>query len=180
MPRVVLATDALQALTAEGYVIPETVRIFARSPTAIAVPAGAPRPPYLDEAAIKALVSDAKRIALSTGPSGKSIAQLLQRWDVAENSKRQIVLAPPGVPVARLLARGDADVGFQQLSELLGEPGIEIIGTVPPSLQPMTIFSCGIGRNAADVTAAQNFLVAFMSTDAAAVTIKRGGMEPAR
>ena len=174
---VVLTSDALKALSDDGYVLRDSVRAFAASPTAVAVPAGTPHPLQCDEAAIRALVSGANRIGLSTGPSGKSMTRLLQDWSVLDLGRRTVT-ALPGVPVARLLARGDVDVGFQQLSELLGEPGIEIVGTVPHSLQPMTIFSCAIGRGTADVAAAQDLMSVFVSDDAA-TTKRRHGMEPA-
>ncbi len=175
---VVLAADALEALCDEGYVIRDTVRVFAQSPTAAAVPAGAQHPARCDEAALRTLVSGGKRIALSTGPSGKSMMYLLQTWGVVGPGKGRIVQAPPGVPVARLLASGEADVGFQQLSELLGEPGIAILGALPPDLQPMTIFSCGISRTAGDMAAAVALIGALVS-DSAAAAKRRGGMEPA-
>jgi molybdate transport system substrate-binding protein len=173
---VVLASDALAALAGEGHVIPDSIRTFACSPTAVAVRAGALRPPTCDEAAIRMLVSGTQRIALSTGPSGKSVARLLSSWGLPGLDAR-CVQAPPGVPVARLLAGGEADVGFQQLSELLGEPGIDIVGTVPAALQPMTVFACGIGRAAADTASAADLLHVFLSDDAA-VAKWRFGMEP--
>ena len=174
---VVLASDALRALADDGLVIGDSIREFARSPTAVAVPIGAPHPATCEEAALKALITTARRIGLSTGPSGTSVAKLLTRWGLLDTSDRRIVQAPPGVPVARLLANGDADIGFQQLSELMGQPGIAIIGTVPQTLQPMTIFSCGIGRGTADSIGAQAVLSALVS-DAAAAAKRQNGMEP--
>jgi molybdate transport system substrate-binding protein len=174
---VVLAADAMQALADEGHIIHDSLREFARSPTAVAVRAGAPRPTLCDETTIRALISGQQRIGLSTGPSGKSVAQLLQSWKALSPLTSRIVQAPPGVPVARLIANGEADVGFQQLSELLGEPGIEIIGTLPESLQPMTTFSCSLGRRVGNITAATAVMAAFTSEDAAA-TKRQGGMEP--
>jgi molybdate transport system substrate-binding protein len=178
----VLAADALQGLAGEGHVLPHSVRAFARSPTAVAVPSGGlggvAHPGSCDEAAIRALVAGGKTIALSTGPSGKSMTQLLQSWGGVGSGKFRIVNAPPGVPVARLLARGDADVGFQQLSELLGEPGIDIVGTVDESLLPMTVFSCGISLSAADAAAAEDLIKALISPEAVAAK-RRGGMEQA-
>ncbi len=173
---VVLAADAIKALSDEGFIMRDSVQVFARSPTAMALPAGVPLPAQCDEATVRAVVSSCKRIGLSTGPSGKSIAQLLQAWDKIEPLQSRIVHAPPGIPVARLIANGDADVGFQQLSELLGEPGIQIAGTLPQSLQPMTIFSCAISHKATDVAAASAIAEIFASASAATVK-QRGGMQ---
>ena len=174
---IVLASDAIKALSDDGFVISDSIREFARSPTAMAVPAGAPHPATCDEAAIKSLVSSVQHIGVSTGPSGTNIAKLLTSWGLFDKSDRRIVQAPPGVPVARLLLNGDADVGFQQLSELLGQPGIEIVGTVPVDLQPMTIFTCCIGRRAAGGIGARSLLSALLSGDTAA-TKRKNGMEP--
>ena len=174
---VVLASDAMKALLDDGPVIGDSICEFARSPTAMAVPVGAPHPATCDEAAIKSLVSSVQHIGVSTGPSGTNIAKLLTSWGLFDKSDRRIVQAPPGVPVARLLSNGDADVGFQQLSELLGQPGIEIVGTVPMTLQPMTIFTCCIGRRAADGIGARSLLSALLSDDTAA-TKRKNGMEP--
>ena len=174
---VVLASDALKALSDDGFVIGDSIREFARSPTAVAVPVGAPHPATCDEAAIKALISSVERIGLSTGPSGTSVMKLLTSWGMLDKSDRRIVKAPPGIPVARLLSAGDADVGFQQLSELMGQPGIEIVGTVPETLQPMTIFTCGIGSRAADSIGAQALQSALVSDDTAAAK-RKSGMEP--
>ncbi len=174
---VVLASDAMTALVDGGHVIGESVRVFACSPTAMAVPAGVPHSTQCDEAAIRGLVMDEKRIGLSTGPSGRSMARLLQSWDAVSSRKSRIVTAPPGVSVARLLAGAEADVGFQQLSELLNEPGIEIVGTLPHSLQPLTVFACGSLNGTADIASAQDLIDALVS-DAAAAAKRRGGMEP--
>ena len=177
---VVLASGALEALSdegyVEGYVLRDSIRTFARSPTAMAVPADIPRPARCDEAAIRVMVSNAKHIGISTGPSGTSIERLLRDWGVPDLEHR-IVRALPGIPVARMLASGEADIGFQQLSELLGEPGIAIVGAIPTNLQPMTIFASGIGRATADAAAARDFMRFLVSDDATAAK-RRNGMEP--
>ena len=196
---VVLASDALQALSDDGFVAGDSIREFARSPTAMAVgarprgpsemavgarargpgdmPVGGLHPAPCDEDAIKALIASVQRIGVSTGRSGTGIAMLLTRWGMLDPAARWIVQAAPGVPVARLLANGDADVGFQQLSELIGQPGIEIVGIVPEALQPMTVFACGLGR-AADGIGAHALQRALVS-DATAATKRQNGMEPA-
>jgi molybdate transport system substrate-binding protein len=173
---VVLSADALAALANEGHVIRDTVRVFALSPTAVAVPVGIPHAGHCDEASLKALIAGGKRIALSTGPSGKSIAQLLHTWAASGSAKNPITLAPSGVPVAHLLVRGEADIGFQQLSEFLDEPGISIVGSLSTGLQPMTAFSCGIARHTSNMPAAQKIIAALLA-DTAAASKRRGGME---
>lgn len=174
---VILAADALQPLAGDGFVHGNTIVEFARSATAMAVPEGAAGARSCDEAGVRALVARSKRIGLSTGPSGASMARMLNAWGMLDQAERRIVQAPAGVPVARLLARGQADVGFQQLSELLGEPGISIVGVLPPEVQPLTIFAMGLGRggvNAPEATA----LLRYLASDSVAACKRRFGMEP--
>jgi molybdate transport system substrate-binding protein len=173
----VLAEDALGRLAADGIVLANSQRVFARSATAVAVPSGRPLPPRCDEAAIRSLVANARAIGLSTGPSGVAVRTLLRSWGFDHKPPGWIVEAPPGVPVAHLLARGDVDLGFQQLSELLGERSITIIGPVPASLLPMTAFSIGLHRHTSHIDHALAFINALTSKDTAAV-IRRHGMEP--
>ena len=103
---------------------------------------------------------------------------MLRDWGVYETTKSRIVQAPPGVPVSHLLNSGEVDVGFQQLSELQGGSGIEIVGTLPESLQPMTLFAVGIMHRASDSGGAQA-LVRFLLSDETNDTKRRNGMEPA-
>ena len=137
----VLAMDALQQLEADGFIVPGSVIGFARSPAAIAVPKGKGKAAVSDATATRGLLSRARKVGISTGPSGKAVRSLLQSWGFAAPAL-EIVEAPPGVPVARLLAEGKADVGFQQLSELQGEAGIDILGPVPDDVLAATVFAC--------------------------------------
>ena len=91
---------------------------------------------------------------------------------------RACLVAPPGVPVASLVAKGDADLGFQQLSELIGQPGVEVVGPLPPEIQTVTVFSAGVASASADPEAA-GALVAFLASAEAGDTKRRYGMEPA-
>jgi molybdate transport system substrate-binding protein len=88
------------------------------------------------------------------------------------------LVAPPGVPVAELVAKGEADLGFQQLSELIGQPGVAIIGPLPPEIQAVTVFSAGVSSKSADPGAARA-LVAFIASAETGDTKRRYGMEPA-
>src|SRR5690348_5393615 len=145
----VLASDALEALAHDGCIVPGSILGFAQSPMAMAVGTGAKHPPISDEAAVRAAMLEARAIGISTGPSGAHVVKLVRDWGVEQELAARIVQAQPGVPVAALIARGEADLGFQQLSELLGAPEIEIVGVLPQAIQPMTIFAAGICRAAA-------------------------------
>ncbi|MCB2020235.1 MAG: substrate-binding domain-containing protein, partial [Burkholderiaceae bacterium] len=100
------------------------------------------------------------------------------RWGIADELKRRLVQAPAGVPVGALIARGDAELGFQQLSELMHEEGIELLGTLPPGTQIVTTFSAGL-CTASQQPEAAAALVAFMQSPAAAEAKRRQGMAPA-
>lgn len=171
---VVLAGDALRRLAEDGHVRVDSLRDVALSPTALAVRAGGRRPASMDAAAIRAFVTAAASVGVSTGPSGGAVRKLLATW-TGESAEQRIVEAPTGVPVARLIADGTAEIGFQQLSEMLGEPGIDIVGAMPVELQPMTVFSGAIGRAATAGDRAAKFL-GYVRTATAA--LRRQGMEP--
>jgi molybdate transport system substrate-binding protein len=173
----VLAGDALHQLAREGAVAADSLVDFAKSPAAVAVRAGAARPEACDAAALRGLLAKAQTVGVSTGPSGKAVRALLQAWGFAEPACR-VVEAPPGVPVARLLASGEADVGFQQLSELLGEGGIDIVGAVPADVLPVTLFAMGRCRSATNVAGAEA-LFRFLASSAATPVKQRHGMQPA-
>ena len=165
---VVLAADALDKLAAAGHVVAASLRPLALSQVAIAVPAGAVRPDVRSEPALRAAVLAASRIGYSTGPSGVALLQLFARWGLLEPLRERLVQARPGVPVAALLARGQAELGFQQLSELKDEPGIALLGTMPPGLEIVTTFSGAVGAHstrAAEASEALDFITSPAADD---------------
>ena len=89
------------------------------------------------------------------------------------------LLAPPGVPVASLVARGDADLGIQQLSELIGQPGIEIVGSLPPEIQAVTVFSAGVSSNVRGALRPPALSSPIMASAETGDAKRRYGMEPA-
>jgi molybdate transport system substrate-binding protein len=174
---VVLASKVMKGLEAEGHIVKGSIKDFARSEIAIAVPAGAPRPQVGSEQAVRQAMLEARRICYSTGPSGDHLKALCEKWGVADSVLGRALVAPPGVPVASLVARGDADLGFQQLSELIGQPGIEILGPLPPEIQAVTIFSAGLSSACHERDAARA-VVAYMASAETGDTKRRYGMEP--
>lgn len=174
---VLLASDAIDKLIAAGHLAAPRVDLV-HSPVAIAVRAGAPRPDVGSEAAVKQAVLSARSLAYSTGPSGAHLQRLFERWGLADAVQAKLVQAPPGVPVGRLVADGQAELGFQQLSELMHLPGIEVLGTLPAPIEFITTFSAALppaGPRADAVRA----LLAFMTSPDATAAKHRHGMAPA-
>jgi molybdate transport system substrate-binding protein len=174
---VVLAADAIAKLEAEGHVVHGTRADIARSGVAVAVPIDAPAPDLSSEAAVLAAVMNARAIGFSTGPSGTHLMGLFERWGIADAVRPRVVQAPPGVPVGSLVARGEADLGFQQLSELIHLRGIRLAGVLPAEIQSMTTFSgavCGTSEDGGAARAFLRFLASAETTDCK----RRHGMEP--
>jgi molybdate transport system substrate-binding protein len=172
---VVLASKVMGVLEAEGHLVEGGTRDFARSEIGVAVRAGSVLPDIADEQAVKQVMLDAQKICYSTGPSGDHLKALCEKWGMP---LARVLVAPPGVPVATFVANGDADLGFQQLSELIGQPGIEVVGPLPPDIQAVTVFSAGIAINSRDSEAARAF-VAYLASVETEDAKRRHGMEPA-
>jgi len=173
----VLAEDAIEILASKGRVDPGSRTEVARSAMAIAVPAGTPRPRVVTEAEVRAAVLGARRIGYSTGPSGVHLLRLLERWGIAAEMTSRMVQASPGVPVGSLVARGAVAMGFQQLSELMNLPDIDVIGALPTEIQAVTTFSAAICTASTRATLARAFLAFLASPEVGAMT-RRHGMEP--
>ena len=175
---VVLASKVMDALEAEGHIVKGSIKGFARSEIAVAVPVGMGRPNVESAEAVRQAMIGARRLCYSTGPSGDHLKALCERWGLSDTVLARALVAPPGVPVASLVAGGEADLGFQQLSELIGQPGVDIAGLLPPEIQAVTVFSAGVSSKSADPAAAGAF-VAFMASAETGDTKRRYGMEPA-
>jgi len=175
---VALASNALSQLESAGKTVAGSTVALMRSGVSVAVPAGAAQPDISTEQALKTAVMAAPTLGYSTGPSGTHLLKTFERWGILEAIRPRIVQAPPGVPVARLVAQGDGALGFQQLSELLHVPGISIVGPLPPGAQIMTTFAAALAATCTQPEAAKA-LLAFMASPAADEAKRRQGMEPA-
>jgi molybdate transport system substrate-binding protein len=174
---VILASKVMGELEAEGHVLGGSTKPFTRSGMAIAVRAGAAHPDITSEEAVRRAVSEARTVGYSTGPSGDHLLRLCERWGLLPAMADRMIKAPPGVPVAKLVAQGDADLGFQQLSELLNAPGIEILGPLPDAIQQVTVFAAGIcaaSQRPAEAEAA----IAYLTSPEAAGPKRAHGMDP--
>ena len=175
---VVLASDAIDKLAASGHVVAGSKVDVARSGVAIAVRAGASHPAIDTEDALRTAVRAARTIGFSTGPSGVALAKLFERWGIADEVKAKIVTAQPGIPVGSLVAQGDVELGFQQLSELLHVQGVDVLGPLPAAVQIVTTFSAGACAASTQPDAVRA-LLAYLGSPATAEAKRRQGMEPA-
>lgn len=175
---VVLASQVIEELETEGHIVRGSWADFARSGIAVAVPADKQEPSIKDEESVKQAILQARKICYSSGPSGEHLKQLWQRWGIAGIIAPRIMQAPAGVPVGGLLAAGEADIGFQQLSELLDLPGIRIIGPLPAGIQAVTVFSAGVCKTSTKREEAQA-VVAYLASRDAEPAKRKHGMEPA-
>ena len=175
---VVLAANAIDQLSAAGRIVPGTRADLVRSGVAVAVRAGAPAVDIGNEDAVRSAVLGARSISCSTGPSGVHLQKVFERWGIADQIAPRLVQAPPGVPVGSLVAKGEVELGFQQLAELMNLPGITVLGPLPPTIQIITVFSAGLSTTSAQADAVQAFLA--WATSPATTGIKQhNGMESA-
>jgi molybdate transport system substrate-binding protein len=175
---VFLASDAIDKLIATGHVSAESRVDLVHSGVAVAVRQGTTRPDISSEQALRHAVLAARSISYSTGPSGVALARLFEQWGIASAIAQRTVTAPPGIPVGSLVARGEVELGFQQLSELIHIDGIEVLGPLPPAIQLVTTFWGGVCTACAQAEAVRA-LLAFMCSPDAAAAKRRQGMEPA-
>lgn len=175
---VVLASNVIDKLIAEGKLLAGSRVDIVKSGVAVAVRSGAARPDISTEQALKQAVLSAKSLSYSTGPSGTHLEKTFERWGILEQIRSRIVVPPPGVPVGSLVAGGQAELGFQQLSELMNLSGIEVLGPLPPPVQTITIFSGGISVTCSQPDAARAVLAFMGSPDTAAIK-QRHGMDGA-
>lgn len=175
---VILASDAMAKLISSGHLRADSLTPLVHSGVAVAVRAGAVAPDICSEDALRQAVLTAPTLSYSTGPSGVALAQLFERWGIAEQIKPRIVTAPPGVPVGSLVAKGEVALGFQQLSELIHVRGIDIVGPLPSAVQITTTFSAAMTTGCTRLAEVQA-LLDFMASNETAAAKQRQGMEPA-
>ena len=167
----------LDTLAKAGKIVPGTRVDFAKSGIGVAVRAGQPRPDVSNEEALREALLEAKSIGISSGPSGRYLAELFQRLGIANQVQSKIRQPPSGAQIAELLSRGEVELGFQQISELEHASGVEYLGPLPGGLQSYTIWSGGVHSAANDAAASRTFLNTLVSSDSA-TAIRKAGMDP--
>jgi molybdate transport system substrate-binding protein len=174
---IILSASAIDDLIKDGHVVAGSRVDLARSGIGMAVRAGAARPDIRSIEGLKRALLEARSVAYSAQISGVYLStELFQRLGIADQvlAKSQRV---EGEPVGNVVARGDAEIGFQQISELLAVPGVEYVGPLPAEIQRLSVFSAGIGAKARSPEAARA-LIDFLSSPGAAPTLKASGLEP--
>jgi molybdate transport system substrate-binding protein len=175
---IIMVGDALDLLIKDGKVVASSRTDLARAVIAAAVRAGAPKPDLGSVEAFKRALENAKSIAYSDSASGVYIETVLYpKLGISEEIKAKSKMIP-AEPVGEVVARGDAELGFQQLSELVPVQGIDIVGSIPEEIQKVTVFSTGVAAGAKEPEAGAA-LIKFLSAPAAAPIIRKTGMEPA-
>ena len=150
---------------------------FAKTGIGVAVRAGLRKPDVSTSDGVRAAVLAAQSVVYSAGPSGAYIAELLKRMGIAEQIASKVKQPSSGAEVAAVLARGDADFGFAQVSEFLNVPGLVDLGPLPASIQNFTIYAIGVHAASPSPDAAKT-LIKHLNGPEAAPAIRKMGMEP--
>lgn len=174
---VLIAGPNIDKLIQEGRLAAGSRVDFARSGTGIAVRSGLPKPDVSSSEAVRKAVLAAKSIAYSSGPSGFYLAELFKKMGIADEIRSKVRQPASGVQVGELLARGEADLGFQQVSELVHVKGIDYLGPLPADIQNITVYSTGLHVSAPASDAAKA-LVKFLTAPEAGSIIRKFGMDP--
>ena len=174
----IMSSSSIDELIKSGKIVRGSRVDFAKSGVGVAVRKGAPKPDISSTEALKKTLLAAKSIGYSTGPSGNYIVSLFEKMGIGDQVKPKLKRTPTGVFVGSIIASGDVEIGFQQVSELMHFAGIDYLGPLPADVQYITIFSSGVQAGAKQEDAAKA-LVKFITAPAAAAVIKKHGLEPA-
>lgn len=172
---VVISAANIDRLIATGKLAAGSRTAFARSGVGVAVRTGRPKPNVSTADGLKRAILAAKSVGYSTGPSGFYIASMLKKMGIFEQVKGKAKQTKSGVQISDLIARGEIDLGFQQISELLHKKGIQYLGPLPAGLQKITVYSTGLHVSAKPEAKA---LVGFLTSPVARPAIRKTGMEP--
>jgi molybdate transport system substrate-binding protein len=174
---IMLPSPQIDELIRLGKLAAGTKVNVATSGVGVAIRAGAPKIDVSTPEGIRQSLLAARAIAYSTGPSGVHIERLIAKWGLTDQLKDKIVPPVPNVPIGEVVARGDADIGFQQVSELLPVKGIDYLGPLPADIQQTTVFSAAVHTAAREAEAARALLT-YLTAPGAAAIIRKTGMEP--
>jgi molybdate transport system substrate-binding protein len=167
-----------EPLLKEGKLVAGSGVDFAHSLTGVAVRAGAPRLDISTPEKFKSALLAAKTVSFSGGASGLHITNVFKRLGIAEAIEAKRVAPQGDEPVAAVVARGAAEIGIHQISQLLPVGGVDIVGPLPGDLQKAIIYAATVLPDSTQREAAKTF-VTFLRSETAAPIIKKKGMDPA-
>ncbi len=173
----IMSRQSIDELAQTGKVVPGSRTDIAKSGVGVAVGKGKPKPDISSVDALRKTLLAAKSIGYSTGPSGVYVVTMFQKMGIADAIKSKLKQTPTGVFVGSIIASGEAEIGFQQVSELTHFPGIDYVGPLPAELQLITVFSAGIQAGAKETDAAKA-LVSFITAPAAGAVFKKHALDP--
>jgi molybdate transport system substrate-binding protein len=173
---VILSREGLTELIAQRRIAPGTDVDLARTPIGVAVRAGAPKPDVRTVDDFKRVVLQARTVAVPSSTSGIFlIEEIFPRLGIA--GRVNVTATPRGSGAAAMVAAGEADIGLLPVSEIVHAQGVELAGVIAEEIQLHQIFSAAIVAGSKEIEAAKQ-LIAFLTSEPAAQTIRRGGMEP--
>jgi molybdate transport system substrate-binding protein len=179
----IVTAQGIDELIRQGRIV-DGMRIdLARSAVGVAVKKGACKPDISSAEGFKGALLAAKSIAMSNpvggGQSGAHLVKVFEQLGIADALKEKTIYGPGGPAglIGHYLVRGEAEIGIQQMPELMAVPGIDIVGPLPPEIQTITVFSMGLSNTAANPDGGKS-LIAFLGTPGAAAVLKTKGMEP--
>jgi molybdate transport system substrate-binding protein len=175
---VVISSMEMDELIKQGKIVAGSRADLSKSGIGIAVRAGANRPDVSTPDALKKALIAAKTVGYTSGPSGVYMAGLVERMGIAAEVKAKFRSVPSGGTIGTIVASGDCEIGFQQVSELVHIPGVDYIGPLPAEVQRVTVFSIGLQTGAPNPGPARA-LVAFLTTPAAVAVMQKHGLEAA-
>jgi len=177
---IIVTTGGVDDLIKQGKVVAGSKAEVARSGIGVVVRAGATKPDISTPEAFKQALVAAKSVAYTSpasgGASGIYFARMLEQLGIADEVNKKAKYGQGG-PVAEIVARGDAEIGMQQMAEVIRFPGVDFVGPLPGSLQYFTVLAAGIPTNSKQPDGARVF-VKFLASPAAVSAIKAKGMEP--
>lgn len=175
---IIVADGVLTGFIKDGLIVAESYTPLARSAIGMAVRSGAPKPDLSTVDALKRTLLQAKSIAYSASVSGDYLTkELVQRLGIAEQVLSKSRRIEGGERVGAVIARGEAEIGFQQISELLPVPGIAHVTPLPAEVQKVSVFSAGVAASTSDSDAAYT-VIRFLASPEAAGAITKSGLEP--
>jgi molybdate transport system substrate-binding protein len=172
---IVTNTEVVDELAKGGDVTANSATLLMISKVGLAVKAGAPKPDISTPDKLKAALLAAKTVGYSQGASGQHFLTVVQKFGIADAIKAKAVITQ-GRPVGAAIASGEAEIGVQQVAELLPVPGVDFVAVMPGELQKQIPYSAAIPAKAKDAATARA-LVQFLRSEPALATLKQKGMD---